>query len=192
MIFNLKKKNNIFSYLINLHFNVINNFYLYSFCLIYLILLTITNKFFILDSNIIIFLTFSSFLFLGLSFINNKNATLIMDQNFINHIIFNLLEKIIIILTSFLFIIKLKYIQYTLDQIQFIFKLLNNLYYLMENNKDRHIIINNLAHSILLLNAVMFLYEDIIEETEDNMSNFNVNTPVVSESEALLELFNKN
>lgn len=192
MIFNLKKKNNIFSYLINLHFNVINNFNLYIFCLIYLILLTITNKFFILDSNIIIFLTFSSFLFLGLTFINNKNATLIMDQNFINHIIFNLLEKIIIILTSFLFIIKLKYIQYTLDQIQFIFKLLNNLYYLMENNKDRHIIINNLAHSILLLNAVMFLYEDIIEETEDNMSNFNVNIPVVSESEALLELFNKN
>jgi hypothetical protein len=192
MIFHLKKKNNIFSYLINLHFNVINNFYLYIFCLIYVILLTITNKFFVLDSNIIIFLTFSSFLFLGLSFINNKNATLIMDQNFINHIIFNLLEKIIIILTSFLFIIKLKYIQYTLDQIQFIFKLLNNLYYLMESNKDRHIIINNLAHSILLLNAVMFLYEDIIEETEDNMSNFDVNTPVVSESEALLELFNKN
>lgn len=89
-----------------------------------------------------------------------------MDQGFINHFIFNLLVKILTILILFLFIIKLKYIQYNLYQIQFIFKYVNNVYYLIETNKDRHIIINNLAYSALLFNSVMFLHEDTLEEND--------------------------
>jgi hypothetical protein len=165
MISNLKK-NNTFSYLTNLHYNLINNIYLYNFFLLYLVLLTSTKTFFILDSNIIIFSTFSTFLFLGVFFLDNKNASLIMDQGFINHFIFNLLVKILTILILFLFIIKLKYIQYNLYQIQFIFKYVNNVYYLIETNKDRHIIINNLAYSALLFNSVMFLHEDTLEEND--------------------------
>ena len=187
------KKNILFSYLTNLHFKTIHNFNLYCFCILYLILLTITNTFFIIDSNIIIFITFTSFLFLGSCFISNSNITNIMEQGFINHVIFNLLDKIILLLISFRFFIKIKYIQYNLDQIQFTFKLLNNIYYLMKNNLDRHIIMNNLAHNILLFNSTLYFFDNMIDnETNEDPYNIQKPTNIIDSTldDELIKLFN--
>lgn len=141
MNFNFNFLINKFNIIKILNKNIISFFYFYTFILVY------GGSFFKIDSNFILFITFSLFLFI-IHYIFNSFKTI----NF-SHIIFNNLEKILNLVYFFKLFLKIKLIQISLEQNIFIIKTLNNLFYISNINVDLNFYIrNNLYIKLLLLN----------------------------------------